>query len=62
MKKPSVLIVILICSLTVLGLALLGYAIGGLLDRKCQSTIIGVGLGLLTVSILLTKVYLKNDD
>jgi hypothetical protein len=62
MKKHSVLIVILVCSLTILGLALLGYGIGGLLDRKCQSTIIGVGLGLLTVSILLTKVYLKNDD
>lgn len=62
MKKPSTQIVILICTLTVLGLALLGYGIGGLLDKKCQSTIIGVGLGLLTVSILLTKVYLKNDD
>jgi len=61
-KKNSKPFVLLVCILFIVGIICLGLGIGKLIDRVSEGVIISVGLALITVAILLTKYFIRDES
>ena len=63
MKKKINLIKLLIwtCILIIIGMTLIGFGIGKLLDKQCEIIAIAIGLGLILVTTIIIKQFFNDD-
>jgi len=61
-NKNSQKHIILISSLYFTGIIFLGFGIGIILGRECESVIISFGLALITVAFFLTKIFISDES
>jgi len=56
-KRESLLIILIVCFLTILGSIFIGLGIGCLTGKLLECVLTSVGIGLLAISVYLSKVY-----
>jgi hypothetical protein len=61
-KKNSIPLVILICTLFFIGITCLGKGIGNIVNKEYECIVISIGLGLITVAILLTRYFMRDES